>query len=278
MNALHFILTRFNIKIFKADKTGKSVQTKEWLDKRFELFEKYCLPSVMNQSDKNFCWVILFDKDTPIEYKERISNYSQLIRPLYLSEEEASDYVGYYRKAVTRLVQESVGNEVVKILTTYLDNDDMLHKDYINYVQQKSQSITAETVFSFDYGLQYFTELNFATLIKYSNNHFLTLCEFFNGEGLAKTVQYYRHYYIETYKDLIVEHDRVNKGMWVEVVHADNIDNDVKMTLDYKKYNLSDSYNIFGVNLHDSSILKYIISFYPRFLKQIIRRTMYRFK
>lgn len=278
MNTLHFILTRFNIKIFEADKTGKSVQTKEWLDKRFELFEKYCLPSIMNQSDDNFCWIILFDKDTPIEYKERISNYPQLIKPLYLTEEEALDYVGYYRETVTRLVLESVGKGSVKILTTYLDNDDMLHRDYIKHVQLKSQTKTVETAFSFDYGLQYFTELNFATLIKYSNNHFLTLCEFYNGKGLVKTVQYYRHYYIETYKNLIVEHDRVNRGMWVEVVHADNIDNDVKMTLDYKKFHLSDSFNCFGVNLPDCSFFKYTINFYPRFLKQIIRRLISRFK
>lgn len=51
----HFLLTRFNVKMldkFRNDRNGTSTHTEEWLLRRFELFERYCLPSVNNQPIK----------------------------------------------------------------------------------------------------------------------------------------------------------------------------------------------------------------------------------
>lgn len=61
----HFILTRFNLLIFNKNKEGKKVRTIKWLEHRFMLFEKYCLPSVKNQTCQDFQWIVLFDSSTP---------------------------------------------------------------------------------------------------------------------------------------------------------------------------------------------------------------------
>jgi len=52
----HFLLTRFNLRNEEwiTTRDGGAVLTEEWLIQRFELFENYCLPSVMNQKNKNF--------------------------------------------------------------------------------------------------------------------------------------------------------------------------------------------------------------------------------
>ena len=71
---MHFIITRFNLRIWQQDKNNIPTHTSEWLEHRFELFEKYCLPSVENQTNKNFIWLCMFDKETPAPYKERIRN------------------------------------------------------------------------------------------------------------------------------------------------------------------------------------------------------------
>lgn len=61
----HFILTRFNLRLWTKDKKQQPTRTSEWLEKRFQLFETFCLPSIKSQSVKNFKWIVLFDESTP---------------------------------------------------------------------------------------------------------------------------------------------------------------------------------------------------------------------
>ncbi len=48
-----YIITRFNLKVeaWTTTKNDQKVRTEDWLKHRFELFEKYCLPSVVNQKN-----------------------------------------------------------------------------------------------------------------------------------------------------------------------------------------------------------------------------------
>ena len=65
MSYNHFIITRFNLKF--PDVTGGKntsvigVPANEWLANRTDLFMKYCLPSVLNQTSVNFKWLLYFD-------------------------------------------------------------------------------------------------------------------------------------------------------------------------------------------------------------------------
>lgn len=77
MNCQYYVLTRFNTRLWTKDKKGKPTQTEEWLKKRFELFEQYCLPSVVNQSVKNLKWIVLFDSETSEVYKKKIDEYAR---------------------------------------------------------------------------------------------------------------------------------------------------------------------------------------------------------
>ena len=73
---LHVILTRFNIA-----SPGREVAIRNspgWLDRRFGLFEQFCLPSIAGQTERNFHWLIYFDKDTPAEFRERIERDRQI--------------------------------------------------------------------------------------------------------------------------------------------------------------------------------------------------------
>ena len=56
----HFLITRFNLKKkgWETTKNNEKIQTEEWLRHRFELFEAYCLPSVINQSNQDFIWYV----------------------------------------------------------------------------------------------------------------------------------------------------------------------------------------------------------------------------
>ena len=73
----HFIITRFNIKNqgWEYDKNCKEVNNDEWLRHRIEIFEKYCLPSILNQTEKNFLWLVYFDVCPPVNLNIKIQQW-----------------------------------------------------------------------------------------------------------------------------------------------------------------------------------------------------------
>lgn len=100
--------------------------------------------------------------------------------------------------------------------------------------QQRCQSLQAPCFLAFDYGLQVYTEMqHFSTCIRYPNNHFLTLAERVAGTIFMPTTcyGYGSHFYLESRHLARVEHTgSEDQPMWVELIHHENIDNDVHMT------------------------------------------------
>ncbi len=89
----HFILTRFNILLWYKAKDGRKVRTTKWLEHRFLLFEKYCLPSIKSQTCQDFEWIVLFDSKTPDSFKERIDRYQkecQQLIPIFVEPEKGA--------------------------------------------------------------------------------------------------------------------------------------------------------------------------------------------
>ena len=99
----HFLLTRFNIMLWRQDKEGKKVRTTKWLEHRFTLFEKYCLPSIKNQTCQDFEWIVLFDSMTPDCFKGRIACYQkdcpQLI-PVFVAPENGWRFAEIFQKEI----------------------------------------------------------------------------------------------------------------------------------------------------------------------------------
>lgn len=271
----HFILTRFNLKLWwKEDKNHQSIQTKEWLEERFRLFETYTWPSIKAQTCQDFKWICLFDKDTPEIYKERIQRLQQeydSFLPYYCGEKETKLFQSYFK----HLVYKNADKSQNELLTTYLDNDDAIHKEFIKDVQTRVKNLKYNTIISYQYGIQYYEEMNIAVRIPYKNNHFLTYYERLTEH--IKTVWGFWHFSIFKYPHIGIELvNNKKKPYWIETIHQGNIDNDVKMTLHHHLITRKDILLDFGLNilLEKKAISWYrvIYMFTPRFAKQIIRR------
>ena len=52
----HFVITRFNLRAAYsgADRQGQPVLSPGWMRERIELFERFCLPSMVHQANQNF--------------------------------------------------------------------------------------------------------------------------------------------------------------------------------------------------------------------------------
>ena len=229
----HYILTRFNLKLWKTDRNQCSTRSDQWLSKRFELFEKYCLPSILKQSFKDFTWIVLFDEGTPDSYKQRYRKYSDVcpqFSPIEVPSVVGVHFVRVFQNAVLQdLVAHNMNKTGCVVTTTYLDNDDALSFDFMEQVAQNTHVVEQDTFITMHYGLQYFEELNIANHVKYKNNHFITLIEMYHGNSRLKTVYGYgSHGNVYRHSQCAVIGINIKKQpSWVEVVHTTNAKNNV---------------------------------------------------
>jgi hypothetical protein len=133
----HVLLTRFNLPSRGFESLVRAQEG--WLRDRIVLFERYCLPSVKAQSNRNFRWIIYFDPESPAWLLERVRELSGdgAFVPLFRAEVSPSELLEDIR---------SVGAGDRKVLiTTNLDNDDGLAVDFVERVQGAAagQRVTA---------------------------------------------------------------------------------------------------------------------------------------
>ncbi|MBQ8423334.1 MAG: hypothetical protein IJY36_03615 [Coprobacter sp.] len=230
-NYKHFVITLFNLSLWKKDKQNQPTRTDKYLKKRFELFEFYCLPSLKHQSCKDFIWLCLFDTNTPLIYKEKIEHYKQIcpqFNPCFLTKEETQKLFTADQETQSPLIsyiKPHIDEKTEYILTTNLDNDDVFLCDAIRCIQQKFSECKVQGIYSMNIGLQYFPRYNAILKMKYPHNHFLTLAE--NVQNKIYTIERYPHTIARKKFQVI---DIFENPYWIEVVHDCNVNNDLRIT------------------------------------------------
>ncbi len=235
----HFLITRFNLryKNWQMTKNDEKIQTEEWLRHRFELFESYCLPSVINQSNQNFIWYVYFDISTPDFYRKKVSDIAEKypnLRPFYLDGRE-----GLEDSVICEITNE-IKNEAF-IITSRLDNDDIIHQDFIQSIQNSFRPVD-KTVIDLREGYQVTIGRNKSEIRNYTHpfNPFLSLIE---KSRDFKTILDQTHYSWNT-SDTIVIYDK--KRLWIELVHQKNKANATRYDMpkahkfDYEKFHLKE--------------------------------------
>lgn len=212
----HAILTRFNVR-FVADPKAASIGVDpRWLETRFQLFERYCLPSVLGQSEPRFTWFVFFDNATPSPYVERAAALGELregIVPVFCAGTLSLDFV-------KETLRRHVAGSPEWLLSTRLDNDDGLHRDFVANLQ-RAQRFTAEEVLNFPTGVIYRDGRAYRR--RDPSNAFITLCERFTE---AKTI-----FGIGQHIDAAASYplrQLTSDPMWLQVVHETNISNKVR--------------------------------------------------
>lgn len=234
----HFIATRFNLKVdsWTTAKDGSMVLTDDWLEERFELFQKYCLPSVMNQKNQNFYWVVFFDTETPTKFKlliEQIANKYINFNPIFVEAHPA------LKGAFQKFILEKLEAKDEFIITTRLDNDDSIHENFTNTIQEIAQNMD-QTVIDLRRGYQ----LDISNSIyKYRNhyNKFNPFLSFIESTKGFNTVFSKMHSDWKSSKSIIV-YD--STPLWIEIVHKKNKLNEVKLnkflipTINFKEFGI----------------------------------------
>lgn len=267
----HFILTRFNLLLWSKDKEGGFVRTKEWLEHRFNLFERYCLKSIKKQTCKNFQWIVLYDSTTPEIFKNKIEEYPkecpQLV-PVYVEPLNGRYFADIFRQEVVKKLNAR------RVITTYLDNDDALNIHFVEDLQKRAESLSDGTFINYVDGYQYYTDHNYLMQIHYPRNHFMSVVEEGNPATIKTIYGYGSHYYIENISGVKIENVK-NQPLWCEVIHEKNMGNDAYF-LNAKMVRENFLTNEFGLQVDvKSGIVLYLFGYLPRYFRTFFRRCGY---
>lgn len=217
MDYRHFIITRFNVNIYDIDFPKRLEDT--WLALRFELFQKYCFPTVRAQTDQDFTWLVLFDEQTPARYKAMINVYARYanFRPVFCGGFKT------IMPLVVRTMQE-LAPDADWFLTTRLDNDDGLSVGFVQCLHGVVNSLNetdlkpSDTLYiNFPNGLQYYNGDFYD--FKDVTNAFVSLLE---RRESPHTVFWVDHPSIHDVAPVI---QAETSPLWLQVVHDMNVYN-----------------------------------------------------
>jgi len=230
----HYIITRFNLrrKDWNTTKNNEVVLSDSWLKERFELFENYCFPSVKNQTNQNFKWLVFFDTNTPNNYKNKINklvdDYKNF-QPFFIDGMEL--FIPSIIKNVSHLDDKKY------IITSRLDNDDCLHKDYVSIVQSyfNKQNYMAIDIVD-GYGMKIGNKVRLGKM-RHAYNPYISLIE---RKENFKTVWHKGHTHWKYEKNIF---EVKNKPSWLTIIHQKNKSNRFRGFGEVKPMVL-DSFNI----------------------------------
>jgi hypothetical protein len=210
----HFLITRFNLKNpdWDVTKNNELLLDDNWMDERLELFSNYCFPSVVNQTNKNFKWLLFFDTSTSEKYRKKIDqiihNHPQII-PFYING------MPNFQEAILHYIEENASDKKF-LITSRIDNDDCIHKDFINEIQKQFNEqdfLAIDTING--YTLQ--VEPSFILGKKeHIFNPFISLIE---RNHNPKTVWHYVHNMWKKEPRLI---HLSEKRLWLSIIHGKN--------------------------------------------------------
>lgn len=204
----HLILTRFNvpskIPIFQKDQYARPVCDSAWMDHRFEIFERYCLPSMREQSCQNFEWCVFLDPLTEDRYKHRIlslqKSYPKLT-PVFLN------------KTTIRKSAQVFAGSAPYLISTRLDSDDALHREAVALIQSRFCAQDFEFV-NLEKGYRYDVEQNLLYAHEDNLGHFMSLIE--KNEGEIRSVYLASHHEVNQWGRV----QQVSGGRyWLETCH-----------------------------------------------------------
>ncbi|MFA6448510.1 MAG: glycosyltransferase [bacterium] len=238
-NFEHYLVTRFNVGLYSGARgeAGDS-SSDNWMEHRFKLFDAFCFPSVKNQSNGNFTWLVLFDAETPPKFRNIIAEYHNSF-PAFTPVFVDLSYGESAAPSLRRYILERKAKDAGHIITTRLDCDDSLHFSAIDEIQKQFNGQKFKPV-NFIHGYFYDLAGDAVYETSYDCNPFISLIEKVRKGGIATIMNRVHGEW----------HERksIAKGrLWLQVVHDRNLLNTAtgKIT-GFKIENIENEFGIDG--------------------------------
>ncbi|MFA5432104.1 MAG: glycosyltransferase [Candidatus Paceibacterota bacterium] len=195
MTYKHYILLRFN----QEWNNYNNHLNRDWMHQRFELFEKYMFQSLLAQTNQNFEVLFALHPDTAPEF---------VSKAFYMFKNADNFSVVMLKKDVD--FKNIIQSNTDYVITTRLDNDDMVHKNFIDAVQQNFIPIH-KLVLNPNPVVVNYVETNEQFILTKQSNQFTSLVEeagkietiyFTPHPQLIKDCEHYKEVFLPTYEPL----------------------------------------------------------------------------
>ena len=134
----HFVITKFNYRGGSKVSRGWDPLAPAILSRRFDVFEATCLPSILGQTRNDFVWVLIVDEMLPPAYRSRlehlVSGHAKTILHCYSNDDIRS--LGW--------LAPYIEGSVDYVLTTVLDDDDMLSAGFVESIRQHLHTVHSQ--------------------------------------------------------------------------------------------------------------------------------------
>jgi hypothetical protein len=183
----HYLITRFNVKIdgLGPELFPASARTPDWEATRLQLFTQYCAASVNGQSNRNFTWLLCCDPDSSSGLLEGIRHAiaNGITYEIML--------VRDFSEMLKQLKTKCNAAPTDFVITTRLDNDDGISRDFIQAIQSNFNT-EHNTIINLLGGVHYQQDKGIFTHLRYSaKNSFMSLVE--NKSTGIQTVLAFKH-------------------------------------------------------------------------------------
>ena len=207
------------VKNWEKDKAGNQVLDQAWLEARMLIFNKYCVPTIANQLEKNFIWLIYCDVNTPPGYLSAIRQAVSEISSATIRLVREFDHL------MIDLRQLLAEDQSPYVISSRMDNDDGLGKEYIRSVQE-AFAFQDNTLLNFLHGIMYDFENHIMTEVRNASlNHFTSLIESKSRDAEYLTVLGFSHTQPPT--QIVVQNLHTPKA-WLKIIHGRNMNSRTK--------------------------------------------------
>ena len=279
----HFLITQFNLLQFPNSTNTDRESWVDWTQKRFAIFQHFCLPSLVHQTNKNFKWLIYFDAATPSEFDEQISELKQyqFINICYV--DGYNDFLLKYICDIRRIVSP----DTEWMITSRLDNDDLLHCHAIDRIQGEfipKDQFMISLISGYVYDMEsqkmskyYYPMSPFISIIERNGPSVLGIYHRFHSTWKCLRLyifkEIYRHFFVNRMQRTVCF--IIDKPLWIQLYHGENVSNSF-----YRGFPVLSAKNLkdFGINqISRSSSIKDIFKYYnyvwwKRYIKATIVR------
>lgn len=205
----HLVLTRFSARFLPEQEPPDE----DWLWYRLGFFADACVPSMRAQTVQDFRWLVWLDPRCSEDFRLELEDLARdTFEPIWTTDVFWSTYRG----------EVAARTSAAYLITTRLDNDDAVARDFVEAIQD-AFTPTTRLAIDFPHGLQ--VDRSGAVYSDYyPTNHFVSLLER-RTESLPATV------YVDGHPRL-PRHTAVRRihtePMWLEVVHGTNLLNTIR--------------------------------------------------
>ena len=200
----HIVISRFNVRM-----RDHAPRTEDWLRRRLDLFRAFAVPSMRSQSSACTRWLIFCDVGSPAWFEPSLSETlagNPEAEPVWTDQP-------FWDCVRVEIAQRVEGHG--KLITTRLDTDDAIARDYLRAVQEAARNVPFGAV-NFLHGAQ----LLGTRVYRRSDpsNPFISFVEESSREPLTVFVD--EHHVLDRHGPVLQVR---TAPLWLQSIHDNNI-------------------------------------------------------